>query len=123
MKYVIVYNDKEIAFADAVEDNTITYYPDKGYYCKVFKTEEDFLKAKDVIEEAFGQRLIDSDCVSCYREWLTDLKVAYTDKMTKDQLKALVTTSITTSNYPKDKKIWTDTVAKIFDIDTKTIEK
>ena len=123
MKWVIVYNDKEIAFADAVEDNTITYYPNEGYYCKVFKDEAEFLKAKEVIEEAFGQGLIESDCVSCYKEWLTDLKVAYTEKMTKDQLKTLVTTAVTTSNYPKDKKTWTDTVAKIFEADTKTIEK
>jgi len=123
MKWVIVYNDKEIAFADAVEDNTITYYPNEGYYCKVFKDEAEFLKAKEVIEEAFGQGLIESDCVSCYKEWLTDLKVAYTEKMTKDQLKTLVTTAVTTSNYPKDKKTWTDTVVKIFEANTKTIDK
>ena len=118
MKYVIVYTDSEIVFGATpeeaqVEDNTITYYPEKGYYCKVFDNKEEYLKNKQVIEEALVQKRLDVECVSCYKEWLDKMSVTYSTKLLKDELKKLVADNITLSNYPADKKNWVDTVGKI----------
>lgn len=114
MKYVIIYNENKISFADAVEDNTIVYYPNEGYYCKVFDSEEKFLNYKQVIEEALIQKRIDVECVSCYREWLDKMNVNYPITAERSVYKQLIIDNITNSNYPLDKNNWIP-INKIFE--------
>lgn len=121
MKWIIVYTDDEIVFGATpeeaqVEDNTITYYPDKGYYCKVFGSEKEYLNNKQVIEEAFVQKRIEVECVSCYKEWLDKMNVMYSSKLLRDDLKKLVADNVTLSNYPADKKNWVDTVGSVINV-------
>jgi len=129
MKWIIVYTDKEIVFGATpeeaqVEDKTITYYPENGYYCKVFDSEEEYLKNKQVIEEALIQKRVDVECVSCYKDWLDKMSVTYSDKLLKDDLKKLIVDNVTLSNYPTDKVKWTETVADVFRLsDEKVIKK
>lgn len=112
MKYVIVYNEKEIVFEGEVPDNTITYYPDKGYYCKVFDVEEKKEDYKKVVDEALIQKRIEVECVSCYKEWLDKAGLTYSTTASKEELKQQLESNLILSTYPADKKIWTETVDK-----------